>query len=73
MYIGRDMTELSMMSKSDWQNNELNFFHRSFQQILPYLNAEGQSIYREIIEEIYNRGGCKRQRVVVASMVQTIM
>ena len=31
LYIGRDMTELSMMSKSDWQNNELNFFH----QLLP--------------------------------------
>ena len=57
LYIGRDMTELSMMSKSDWQNNELTFFHHSFQQILPYLNAEGQSIYREIIEEIYDRGG----------------
>ena len=57
MYIGRDMTELLMMSKSDWQNNELTFFHSSFQQILPYLNAEGQSIYREIIEEIYDRGG----------------
>ena len=47
LYIGRDMTELSMMSKSDWQNNELTFFHSSFQQILPYLNAEG----------IYDRGG----------------
>ena len=57
MYIGRDMTELLMMSKSDWQNSELNFFHCSFQQILPYLNAEGQSIYREVIEEIYDRGG----------------
>jgi hypothetical protein len=57
MYVGRDMTELSMMSKSDWQDNELTFFHRSFQQILPYLNAEGQAIYREIIEEIYDRGG----------------
>jgi hypothetical protein len=57
LYIGRDMTELSMMSKSDWQNSELKFFHCSFQQILPYLNAEGQSIYREIIEEIYDRGG----------------
>ena len=56
------MTELSMMSKSDWQNNELTFFHHSFQQILPYLNAEGQSIYREIIEEIYVEEDCKRQK-----------
>ena len=57
MYTGRDMTELSMMSKSEWKDNELNFFHHSFQQILPYLNVEGQTIYREIIEEIYDRGG----------------
>jgi hypothetical protein len=55
MYEGRDMTELSMMSKADWKESELTFYHHSFQQILPYLNAEGQSIYREILEEIYNR------------------
>jgi hypothetical protein len=55
MYDGRDMTELSMMSKTDWDTNELEFFHHSFQQILPYLNAEGQSLYREVLEEIYNR------------------
>jgi hypothetical protein len=55
MYDGRDMTELSMMSKTDWDTNELEFFHHSFQQILPYLNTEGQSLYREVLEEIYNR------------------
>ncbi|MFL6558233.1 MAG: hypothetical protein ACJ8MO_19210, partial [Bacillus sp. (in: firmicutes)] len=38
MYVGRDMTELSMMAKSDWENSELAFFHHSFQQITPYLN-----------------------------------
>ncbi|WP_338470583.1 hypothetical protein R4Z10_17630 [Niallia sp. XMNu-256] len=59
MYTGRDMTELSMMAKSDWQDNELTYFHHSFQQTLPYLNVEGQSIYREIVEEITNRGGLK--------------
>jgi len=56
MYIGRDMTELSMMAKSDWNDSELVFFHHSLQQIAPYLNSEGQSIHREIIEEIENRG-----------------
>ncbi|HEY4550964.1 MAG TPA: hypothetical protein VIG98_11905 [Bacillus sp. (in: firmicutes)] len=55
MYDGRDMTELSMMSKTDWEENELNFYHHSFQQILPYLNAEGQTLYREVLEEKYNR------------------
>ena len=55
MYDGRDMTELSMMSKTDWEENELDFYHHSFQQILPYLNAEGQTLYREVLEEKYNR------------------
>ena len=33
------------------------YFHHSLQQILPYLNAEGQSIYKEIVKEIETRGG----------------
>lgn len=57
MYNGRDMTELSMMSMSNWNEDELAFFHHSFQQIAPYLNSEGQTIHREIIEEIEHRGG----------------
>ncbi|MEH6994092.1 hypothetical protein V7075_15470 [Neobacillus drentensis] len=59
MYTGRDMTELSMMSKADWNENELAFFHHSLQQIAPYLNSEGVTIHREIIEEIESRGGIK--------------
>lgn len=59
MYAGRDMTELSMMEKSAWKTSELAFFHHSLQQIAPYLNSEGQTIHREIIEEIVNRGGNK--------------
>ncbi|UII56646.1 hypothetical protein LS684_03945 [Cytobacillus spongiae] len=61
MYVGRDMTELSMMSKTEWKNSELAFFHHSLQQVVPYLNAEGQAIHREIVKEIENRGGLKRQ------------
>lgn len=57
MYIGRDMTELTMMSKQDWTNKELSFFHHNLQQITPYLNAEGVTIHREIIKEIISRGG----------------
>ena len=60
MYVGRDMTELSMMSIKDWKDSELAFFHHSLQQMTPYLNSEGQTIHREIIEEIENRGGMKR-------------
>lgn len=65
MYIGRDMTELSMMSKSDWDESELAFFHHSLQQIAPYLNSEGQTIHREIVKEIENRGGIGRKKIVV--------
>ncbi|KAA0561424.1 hypothetical protein ACQCWA_13055 [Rossellomorea aquimaris] len=60
MYVGRDMTELSMIPKNEWEKSELAFFHHSLQQIVPYLNAEGQSIHREIVEEIENRGGLNR-------------
>ncbi|TMU83616.1 hypothetical protein FGG79_19530 [Bacillus sp. BHET2] len=61
MYVGRDMTELSMIPKDEWKKSELAFFHHSLQQIVPYLNTEGQSIHREIVEEIENRGGLNRR------------
>lgn len=61
MYVGRDMTELSMIPKTEWTDDELAHFHHSFQQIAPYLNAEGQTIYREILEEIEARGGLGRR------------
>lgn len=51
------MTELAMIPKSEWTGEELAFYHHSFQQIVPYLNAEGKSIHKEIVEEIENRGG----------------
>ncbi|MDQ0231746.1 cytosolic protein [Metabacillus malikii] len=60
MYVGRDMTELQMMPKSEWEDSELAFFHHSLQQVVPYLNAEGQTIHREIVEEITSRGGLNR-------------
>lgn len=72
MYVGRDMTELTMMSKSEWNESELAFFHHSFQQILPYLNAEGQRMYREIIEEMYNRGNHKRSEATYTHGTETI-
>jgi hypothetical protein len=59
MYVGRDMTELSMMPKAEWDISELAYFHHSLQQMTPYLNSEGASIHRQIIEEIENRGGLK--------------
>ncbi|RFU69401.1 hypothetical protein [Bacillus sp. V59.32b] len=60
MYVGRDMTELSMVAKSEWEESELAYFHHSLQQMVPYLNQEGQTIHREIVKEIENRGGLNR-------------
>lgn len=60
MYIGRDMTELSMTPKNEWNKEELAYFHHSLQQMLPYLNVEGQTMYKEIIMEIEGRGGLQR-------------
>lgn len=60
MYVGRDMTQLTMTQKKDWKDSELAYFHHSLQQILPYLNVEGQTIHREIVQEIEKRGGLHR-------------
>ncbi|SFJ41687.1 MULTISPECIES: hypothetical protein [unclassified Bacillus (in: firmicutes)] len=60
MYIGRDMTELSMTPKDQWNQEELAYFHHSLQQMMPYLNVEGQTIYKEIIKEIEARGGLQK-------------
>ena len=60
MYIGRDLTHLQMISKREWKDSELAFFHHALQQVTPYLNAEGQTMHREIIEEIEARGGLQR-------------
>lgn len=60
MYAGRDMTELSMIAKSEWTESELAYFHHSLQQMVPYLNIEGQTIHREIVQEIMDRGGLSK-------------
>ncbi|WP_100330437.1 hypothetical protein [Bacillus xiapuensis] len=70
MYVGRDLTELQMMSVNDWTDQELAFFHHSFQQIVPYLNAEGQTIHRDIAVEIMRRGGLNKQEARYTSGTQ---
>ncbi|AOH53432.1 hypothetical protein ACQKGI_18840 [Peribacillus muralis] len=72
MYVGRDMTELSMMKKSEWENSELAYFHHSLQQMVPYLNQEGQSVHSEIVKEIENRGGLTRQEADYTHGTKTI-
>lgn len=60
MYAGRDFSELTMISKKDWNDTELAYFHHSLGQIMPYLNQEGQTIYKEVLYEIETRGGLHR-------------
>ncbi|MDC2865456.1 MULTISPECIES: hypothetical protein [unclassified Bacillus (in: firmicutes)] len=60
MYVGRDMTELSMTPKDQWNQEELAYFHHSLQQMMPYLNVEGQTIYKEVVKEIEARGGLQK-------------
>lgn len=61
MYVGRDFTELSMISIKDWKESELAYFHKCLQQVTPYLNSEGVTIRNEIIEEIEDRGGLRHR------------
>jgi len=51
----RDFTELSMMSKTKWQDTELDFFQYSLSQVLPYINSQGLTMLHEINEEMYSR------------------
>ncbi len=67
MYVGRDMTELSMTPKNEWQDRELAFFHHSLQQMAQYLNSEGLAIHKDIIKEIERRGGLQRQEATYTS------
>ncbi|MFB4213810.1 cytosolic protein [Shouchella sp. JSM 1781072] len=57
MYVGRDLSELENIQPSDWTDKELAFFHHGMQQMTAYLNVQGNSKHRAIIEEIENRGG----------------
>ncbi|GAA0341589.1 hypothetical protein GCM10008967_34950 [Bacillus carboniphilus] len=67
MYVGRDMTELGMVPKNEWQDSELAFFHHSLQQMVPYLNSEGVTIHKEIVKEIERRGGLHRNEATYTS------
>lgn len=51
----RDFSELSMMSKMKWSDEELQYYQHALSQLLPYINAEGLSILHEINEELHNR------------------
>lgn len=61
MYIGRDLSQLTMESKQDWQERELGYFHYALSQSAPYLNSEGITMLREINNEIKRRGGLTKR------------
>ncbi|SDY34267.1 hypothetical protein SAMN05421736_1011007 [Evansella caseinilytica] len=67
MYVGRDFTELSMTPKTDWTEKELAYFHHSLQQMVPYLNAEGVTIHKEIVDEIIRRGGLQHSEATATN------
>ena len=73
MYVGRDMTELSMESKQDWQDRELGYFHYALSQTAPYLNQEGVTILREINNEIKRRGGLKEREASWTNGTQPVI
>lgn len=56
MYIGRDLSELTMMSMKDWETTELLYFHHVCSQLAPYLSAEGASLHTKMIRELEDRG-----------------
>ncbi|MBH0231108.1 cytosolic protein [Halobacillus yeomjeoni] len=61
MYVGRDLSQLTMESKQDWQDKELGYFHYALSQSAPYLNSEGVTMLREINNEIKRRGGLTKR------------
>lgn len=67
MYVGRDLTALSMEPKTSWRDKELGYFHYALSQTAPYLNAEGVTMLREINEEIKHRGGLEHKEATWTS------
>ncbi|CDQ42091.1 MULTISPECIES: hypothetical protein [Virgibacillus] len=51
----RDFTELTMISKTKWNEKELMYFQHALSQLLPYVNSEGLTILHEINKEMHNR------------------
>ncbi|KGX83149.1 hypothetical protein [Pontibacillus marinus] len=72
MYVGRDMTELTMTKKDDWSDSELTYFQHALSQMVPYLNSEGTTILREINHEIESRGGLSRKEATWTSGTRPI-
>ncbi|GIQ69197.1 hypothetical protein [Xylanibacillus composti] len=57
MTQGRSMQELQTVSLQEWEREELARQHEIFSDLSPWLNAQGNAIHHQIIEEIERRGG----------------
>ncbi len=53
----RSMSELQTVHMKQWETEELVRQHRVFSDLSPWLNAQGNDIHHQIIEEIERRGG----------------
>jgi hypothetical protein len=56
MYIGRELSELTMNPLGKWELNELLYFHHAMSELAAYLNTEGVSLHSKIIHELESRG-----------------
>jgi hypothetical protein len=56
MYIGRELSELTMTPLDRWELNELLYYHHIFSQLAAYLSTEGSSLHVKVIHELESRG-----------------
>jgi len=56
VYIGRELSELTMTPVKQWELNELLYFHHAMSEMAAYLNAEGVSLHSKVIHELEARG-----------------
>lgn len=53
----RTMRELQTVRIREWEKEELVQQHQLLSDLSPWLNAQGNDIHHQIIEEIERRGG----------------
>lgn len=53
----RSLLELSELKAPDWTSEELWHHHRVLSDVSPWLNAQGNAIHHQVIDEIKRRSG----------------
>jgi len=54
----RSLLELCELKPSEWTLQDLKRQHRILRDVSPWLNAQGNAIHHQIIDEICRRGPC---------------